>query len=433
VKRLSAMWTRLRHNRGFAKHVAVVTAMAVIGSGAAIFCINRSRGQWPWQERVSYQADFEAAPAVKPGSYQEVRTAGVVVGQIKKAEVTREGRARLTLSLQPRYAKLYDNASVHLRPKSALNDMYVALSPGGPPGRRLPPGSVIPLAQTRRPIQADEVLGHLDDRARQAVGTILSELDAALADPRSVPTVLRSGAQTLTALRPVAEALESRQQRIARLVSALADIATAAGENDGRLAGLLADARSSLQALSAHDADLDGTLAELPGTTDALRGASRQLQALTTELNPALDGLRGAATQLPDALESVRGVIQRLDGTVTRASPVVAAARPLARDLRPVVVGVRSALADTAAWTPRLDPLTANLVQYLPSVQQAVYQAASVTSLQDGSGPWFRSVEVVGSDTMKPGEGSADDGSGPPPPASRKATSGTTSREDRRP
>lgn len=400
MKRLRETWSRIRAIKGLGRDLSVLAGLLVLASAVGGYILTQQRISFPWDETVAFKADFEEAPGVAPGQGQEVRIAGVPVGEITKAEVTDEGLARLTLSLESRHGEVHENARVWLRPKSPLNEMYVLLDPGGAPAARLEPGSVIPLARSARPIQMDEVLSHLDAKARAAGGIALVEADAALAEPGRIPPGLAATDAALVALRPVMEQLDTRRDRIARLVTALADIATAAGEDDTRLARLVDSARETLAALAARDAELDATLAQLPAFGDELRRASTAVTGLSGELDPALDGIRDAADRLPGALAGLSDVVDRLDRTVELARPVVAAARPLAADLRPLLASARPALADTVAWTGRLDPVTANLVDHLPALSDFVYRSNSTFSLQDDNGPILRGLVIHGGDSL---------------------------------
>jgi phospholipid/cholesterol/gamma-HCH transport system substrate-binding protein len=398
-RKLHNTWTRIRATKGLGRDLAIIAGLIVLASGVGGYILTHQRVSFPWQEKVSYQADFEEAPGVAPGQGQEVRIAGVPVGEITKSDITPEGRARLTLSLQKRYGTVYANARAFLRPKSQLNEMYVFLDPGGKPAEVLKPGSVLPLAQTTRPIQLDEVLSHLDDRARTAGRIGLEEADAALARPETIPPDLQATDAALVALRPVMEALDTRRDKIARLVTAFADIATAAGEDDARLARMLDSARETLDTLAARDAELDATLRQLPGLGDDLRTASGAVSELAGQLNPTLDGIKAASDRLPGALAGMSGVVDRLDRTVDLARPVVDGARPLAADLRPLLASARPALTDTVAWSHRLDPVTANLVEHLPDLAAFVYQGNSVFQLEDANGPILRGLVIVGPET----------------------------------
>ncbi|HEV7535853.1 MAG TPA: MCE family protein [Acidimicrobiia bacterium] len=404
TRRLRAVWGRIRAVQGLGRDLGVLAGLLVLGLGAGGYILAHQRVVWPWSHRVAYQADFESAPGISPGNGQEVRIAGVTVGEVSKAVVTADGRPRLTLSLQEKYRAVYGDARAYLRPKSPLNDMYVLLDPGGPPAPKLKPGAVIPVTRTGRPVEIDEVLAHLDDKARNGLGVLLAETDTALAAAHSgrLPGDLQAADGTLVALRPVMEALQTRRERIARLVTALADVATAAGEDDARLAHLAASARTTLDALAARDSELDATLAALPGFTAELRRSSAAVARLGAELDPALDGIRAAAERLPGALAGATGVVDRLGPTFDLAAPVVSGARPLVADLRPFVDSARAALNDTVAWAGRLDPITANLVGHLPDVAALVHQANSATSVEDANGPILRGLVLAGSATLTP-------------------------------
>jgi phospholipid/cholesterol/gamma-HCH transport system substrate-binding protein len=78
---------------------------------------------------------------------------------------------------------------------------------------------------------------------------------------------------------------------------------------------------------------------------------------------------------------------------------VVDGARPLLADLRPLAESARSALSDTVAWTARLDPTTANLVQHLPDVAAFFGNGVSMTGLEDANGPILRGLVVMGPET----------------------------------
>jgi phospholipid/cholesterol/gamma-HCH transport system substrate-binding protein len=201
-------------------------------------------------------------------------------------------------------------------------------------------------------------------------------------------------------MRPVVEALQTRRALLARITTALSDIATAAGKDDARLADLLGRARTTLGTLSARDADLDATLAQLPGFNEELRRSSEAVSALGAELDPALDGVKAASERLPGALAGLTAAVDHLDGTLDRLRPVVAAAPPLLADLRPLAQSGRAALSDTVAWTPRLDPATANLVRYLPDVAGFFTNGVSATGLEDANGPILRGLVVIGPETV---------------------------------
>jgi hypothetical protein len=65
------------------------------------------------------------------------------------------------------------------------------------------------------------------------------------------------------------------------------------------------------------------------------------------------------------------------------------------------MASARPALADTVAWSYRLDPITSNLVDHLPDLGAFVYQGNSLLQLEDANGPILRGLVVLGQDTIE--------------------------------
>jgi phospholipid/cholesterol/gamma-HCH transport system substrate-binding protein len=393
-RRLSNAWDHLRSTPGLGRDVLAVTVVLGFCTAFGLVYLSRQNVIWPWDDRYTIYAEFAEAAAVSPGNGQEVRVAGVPVGQIVAASVTPEGFARLELSIDADdIDTFYEDATMVMRPKNPLNDMYIEVQPGGPPARPVEDGGTIRATSTASPVQVDAVLQHLEDGERRALGALLAEADVAMARAsETLPQGLTAVDGTLQDLQPVVVALRDRRDAIRELVSTLGAVASAVGEDDARLAALVTDAAETLGVLEAQNANLDTTLAELPGLTAALDGSMTSVGGLVGELNPLLDSIEGATDELTTAFERLSPTVDRLGATVERARPVIVAAGPLLRDLRPFTTGALSALDDLAAITPRLDPLTAAVVGYLPDLQAFVYNTASVTGTEDANGPILRGL-----------------------------------------
>ena len=71
-----------------------------------------------------------------PGQGQTVRVSGMRVGDVGKVELE-DGRARVRMDLEPEYDDLVrSDATVLLRPRTGLKDMFLALDPGTPHASR---------------------------------------------------------------------------------------------------------------------------------------------------------------------------------------------------------------------------------------------------------------------------------------------------------
>lgn len=399
-QRLRKTWDRTRSVPGLGKDLTVIAGLVVLGLIFAGVILAKQRVHWPWQDELTFQADFRNAPGIAPGNGQEVRIAGVTVGRITEADITDEGHARLTLAIDPDY-EVYHDTRLVLRPKTPLNDMYVEMSQGDPASGEVEEGDLIGVAQTEDPVQIDEVLKHLDERTRNAMTSLLAESDVALANaPQDLPAGLDAASATLTTFKPLAESLQTRRETIAALVTSLSQIARAAGEDDERLRRLVQSLSVTLGTMSEHDKDVRRALEELPGLTSALRGATSSVVGLSRQLDPTLRNLSDASTDLPSALRDLSGVAKGLEDFAVRARPVTHKLQPIAADLRPVVADLRPASTDARDITQRLDNGTGTLVSYLTQLQAFVYNTASIVSLQDANSGILRGQVAVNPATL---------------------------------
>ncbi|MCQ4080814.1 MlaD family protein [Streptomyces sp. RB6PN25] len=388
-------WERIRTVPGLGRNVITMVVLVALGLASASIILGNQRFITPWAHQYVFAADFTEAGAVNPGESPKVRIAGVPVGQVTGATVTSKGQAELTMSLEPGHT-IYDNAHLVLRPTNPLNEMYVEVDPGGPPGKPLPANGVIPASQTQRPIQPDQVLDHLDERSRAALADLLSASDVALASaPSNLPSGLDSTDATLLKVQPVLDALTERRQNISKLVTSLSQISMAVGHNDARLISLMNATQDSLGILSKNTGDLEATLNELPGTTGQLKSAMTGVNGLTKQLNPALQNLSKASAQLPKVLQKTQDTVTDIGQTVTAANPVVRAANPVVDDLQPLVSDLHTSLGDLEPIARDLNPDTETLVAYLGDLQAFIYNTNGVFSLSDANGGFIRGQVAV--------------------------------------
>jgi phospholipid/cholesterol/gamma-HCH transport system substrate-binding protein len=390
----STRWERLRTVPGLGRDVSALLVLIVMGVTSAAI-IQAQLGFGLFADHVRVRAEFAQVPGVNPESSNIVTIAGVKVGRVADWEATSRGTAILTLDLDKRH-EVYANARAVVRPKNPLNETSVEINPGGPPAARLADNGLIPLAQTRRPVQADEVLSHLDQRSQLAITDLLVESDIALTRSADhLPGGLAATTETADTLKPVVESLQARREKIARLVTALSQIASSVGENDDRIARLASATEDTLGVLAGNDAAVRQTLEQLPGLGDQLRGALSSTQALTKQLDPTLTNLDKASGSLPAALERFESTVDGLGKTVDAAAPVVAKARPVVADLRPMAVDLDRSLIALRPVTSALDRDTRTVMSYLTDIRAFVYNTSSVFGAGDAEGGIVRGHLVV--------------------------------------
>jgi phospholipid/cholesterol/gamma-HCH transport system substrate-binding protein len=385
---LARTWERIRTVPGLRRDVfalAVLAAAAVLSTLGIQSYVGRTG---LFEHDVVYQAEFADVTGLNPNATTHfVSIAGVRLGKVTGWQATSHGTAIVTMALKPPFGTIYDNATALLRPKNALNDMSITLNPGGPPGRPLPAGGLIPVSQTRRPIQVNEALGHLDERTQEAVRGLLQASDVALANaPRQLPGGLQATNVAFTTLRPVMQALQVRRDNITQLVTALSDIARAVGGDHQRALALAGSLQQTLKVLADNDNNVVASLNHLPGLAEQLRDSMHATQDLTKQLNPTLDDLENASDELPRSLDRFRHTVRELDKTVHVARDFVDEARPVVADLRPLIKDTHSALRDIEPVAARLPRDTNVIGTYLTMIQAFTYNTTSIFGLHDAQG-----------------------------------------------
>lgn len=390
---LKRTWSRIRTVPGLGRDVAALAALLAAFVAAVVGIESYLGSTYPWEAEFTFSAEFEEVPALNPASSHYVTVAGVSVGEITGAEATENGTAVVGMSIRQAEfdGPIYNDATAVLRAETVLNEMYIEINPGTPGAGEMAEGGTIPIERTERPIQADEVLGHLDERTRQAVADLLVEADVALARaPELLPGGLRATDETLVGLQPVMEALQTRREKIATLVTSLSDVAATVGDDQDRAVRLADSLQTSLAVLAENDDALRATLAELPGLSTELRNALTGTQRLTEQLDPTLDDLNAASEELPEAFARLGDTAEELGEVVDAAGPFLTEARPVVAGLRPLTSDLDASLDDLLPVTDVLDRDTQIVQDYLTPIRAFTYNTSSVFGTRDGQGGIIR-------------------------------------------
>ncbi len=116
------------------------------------------------------------------GQGQAVTIAGVQVGQVGGVSV-QDGLAVVTMNIYKQYAPIYRNATVLLRPRTPLKDMYLALDPGTKSAGAVPAGGTLGPANTTPDVDVSEILSSLDADTRNYLILLLSGGAGAFRNP----------------------------------------------------------------------------------------------------------------------------------------------------------------------------------------------------------------------------------------------------------
>jgi phospholipid/cholesterol/gamma-HCH transport system substrate-binding protein len=349
-----------KHLRDFVAIIALVT----IALGVASYILANQRFSLPgWVPGIGSDAftlhgEFQTAKAITPGQGQTVTIAGVDVGEISKVELV-EGRARVQMQIQPRFAaRIRTDTTMLLRPKTGLEDMTIEMSPGVS-GRRVPEGWTVPIQNTLPDVKFEQILAALDrdtrDYLRLLIAGVGGGLDGAGDDLAATFKRFEPGARDL---RRITSALEDRRTNIRRSINNLRELVEAVGEKDQQLTELVDSSNAVFRSFAAQDRNLRAALQELPPALSETSDALARVDDLATTMGPALQDLRPAARALGPTLRQVRPFVRE-------TTPVVRdQLRPFARDVRPTVASLRPAARDLAEVAPDLTE-TFRVLNYL--------------------------------------------------------------------
>ena len=422
--------------RAIQKHLRDFLALAfiaILALGVAGYILSNQRFYLPaWVPVVgtdfyTVKAELSSAQAVVPGQGQTVNIAGVPVGDIGKVELE-NGRAIVDMKIKREYAPIYKDATILLRPRTGLRDMYMALDPGSKGAGEIPEGGMVRVGNTLPDVDLPDIVQKLDTDTRNYLRVLLNAGGEAFVDADKDREQLTGPGEPDTSDEPVQSAsqdlretfkrfeptsrdarritleLAERRRNVRRVVHNFQELATELGSKDRQLASLVDSANANFEALAQEEAGLRESVRLLPPALSQTRTTLRKVSTLAGELGPTMQGLRPAARALGPTLRQTRPFLRETRPIIREQL------RPFARDVRPTVRDLRRAARDLAVVTPRLTRTAKvvnsllNTLAYNPPGSEEGYlfwaswvnhAGATVFGLQDAHGPIRRGLILI--------------------------------------
>jgi phospholipid/cholesterol/gamma-HCH transport system substrate-binding protein len=401
--------------RAIATHRVDFVAIAVLivaAFGVTTYILKHQPSFVFGKSYYTVHAQFANAAAVTSGQGQAVTIAGVQVGQVGGITL-QNGRAVVTMNIYKQYAPIYRNATVLLRPRTPLKDMYLALDPGTRSAGAIPVGGTLGVANTNPDVDVSEILSSLDSDARNYLILLLAGGAQVFHDPGATGTAPSSPAVaalrgTLKRFEPLdrdtqsfATLLASRQRNLRRSIHNLNLVASALGGVDGQLASLISSSDTNFSAISSNDAQLESALALFPGTLQQTTQTLSKVRTFSSASATTLHELLPFAQNLGPALRASRPLFHDTTPVIAdQLRPFSVAVQPLARTLAPGAaelkqaipalshsVGVLNALFNTLAYQPK-----SGEPGYLFWGAWLAHIADSLTDAQDADGPILQGI-----------------------------------------
>lgn len=305
-------------------------------------------------------AVFEDASPLVPGNV--VKAAGVDVGVITDVDLE-DGKAHVAMRLDRRVLPLHEDATATITTQDLLGERFVRLERGSPDAPALTAPMTIPVSNTDRVVDLQDVLNAVDTPTSVALAALLTEAGEGLRGRgEQVDRMIAGLAPALRQTEDLADILNDQNDLLTTLVDNAQPVATALGADEGRQLDRLVESATTLLSIVASERGaLRLALQNLPQTIRSSRSALVELSGAAGPATRTLASLRPITDDLDEisgellrfaeaadpALGSLPPVLRRAEQLLREAAPVVAALRPAAEDLVPASVsGAR--LASTA-------------------------------------------------------------------------------------
>jgi phospholipid/cholesterol/gamma-HCH transport system substrate-binding protein len=406
------MKTAIRKHLGdFAAIIGLILIAALV---ASVILSNQRLTLPGWvpligKDFYEIEAELQTAQAVTPGQGQTVNVAGVEVGEIKSVKLE-DGRAIIGMKIEPRYNRVYRDATILLRPKTGLKDMVAELTPGTEAAGRLPEGGRIPVSQTLPDVNLDEILAALDADTRDYLTLLLNDGGQALkGSGRDLANTIRRIEPTAKLSRQVNEALADRSANIKRAIHNFSLLTEELGDRDDTVADFVVDTNAVFATFARQDANLRETLRELPSSLQITQETLGKATLLADELGPTLEALRPSARALGPTQRQLRPFLRTTTPIIRdELRPFTRASLPTVKELRPAMRDLAAAAPDLTTTFTRLNRLLNRLAYNPPGDREEGYLfwfswanhlAPTIFATQDAQGPIRHGLVIFGCQT----------------------------------
>jgi phospholipid/cholesterol/gamma-HCH transport system substrate-binding protein len=334
------------HLRDFVAVIGMIALAAAVGA----YILSNQRLRFPLIEHKPFEVyvDLQNAQGVTPGQGQTVRVAGMEVGAVGEVKL-HEGRARVRLDLETEHDDLVRrDASVLLRPRTGLKDMFLALEPGSRSEPAVPEGGVVPVGNTLPDVNSDEILSVLDADTRAYLKLLIGGAGKGL---RGRAGDLREVFRRLGPLHRDLAAINSevvkRKRNLARLVYNYGSTVERLAEEDEDLTALVASASRVFGRLAHEDQRISAAVERLPGALSQTEHTLTRVRELGQVAGPAFRALRPAIREVDPANRELRPLAEKGEPILReKLRPFVRAARPYVEDLEPAARNLSQASPD---------------------------------------------------------------------------------------
>ena len=255
-------------------------------------------------DRHEYRAVFDNISGLEIGD--QVRVASVTSGEVTDTDVRPDATVVVTFELDDTI-RLTDATTATVRYRNLIGDRYLALAEGSSPGKVLPSGATIPIANTASALDLDLLLSGFKPLFAGLAPAQINELSGQLI---AVVQGQRSSVEGLVStVASVAPAIADRQALLTQVLSNLDGVLTALDHRRDDLGNLLGQFSMLVRGLAKDDDRLYAAATSIDRF--AVRG-SRLLHNVRRDLSPDLVAMADALGQINENSDTLEQVLQRM-------------------------------------------------------------------------------------------------------------------------
>ncbi|MGV9746800.1 MCE family protein [Rhodococcus zopfii] len=273
---------------------AVVTIVATGVLAATIASIGGGGGK-------QYHAIFSDVTSLNEGD--EVRIAGVRVGEVQNVSIVDERDAEVTFTVEDRdYLPASTTATIRYR--NLVGQRYIALGQGeGEQGEKLNPGETIPLERTKPAVNLTTLFNGFRPLFQTLSADDVNKLSYQIVqvfqgESGTIADLVRNTAS-------LTNTIADKDAVIGAVIDNLNTVLTTVNERDEELDSLLVNTQALVSGLAADRETVGSAVQSVAGLTDAVADVLEPTRPAITQSITAVNQLAGNLNANSDALDQV--------------------------------------------------------------------------------------------------------------------------------
>jgi virulence factor Mce-like protein len=314
----------------------------------------------------------------------DVRISGVSVGKVKTITTEPDGRSKVTIELENRFAPLPKDAAATLRQKTLLGETYVELTPGDKSKGTLPENGTLPASHVSPTVELDEIFRAFDKKTRDAFQVWFQSQSRAFkgrgVDINDAIGNLAPFAVDTDALLRVLNAQESDVRGVVRDTGTVFNALTA---RDDQLASLITNSNRVFSTTAERNADLKEIFRVLPTFQRESTVTVNRLTQFARSTNPLVTQLRPAARELSPTLQQLSLLAPDLKALFTDLGPLITASEKGLPALSRFLDEFRPFLGEFDAPLRQLNPILRYIGAYRSELRTFFANVPAATQATD--------------------------------------------------